>query len=271
MTKSTNQLKFLFRADKTNVGDWVCPPFHYFPFRPNLIGDIININFELNSEDILILGGGGIGSKFFSAHLDRIKKKYLSKTILWGAGVDSFVDKTKILINEKYDLYGNYFDFICDVGTRVYSEPQKFRYVPCASCMNNLFFKYRDKKPKHFIGFYNHKRVPLLTKDNNDKIPVEDNNGNNFEEKLEFLSSCEYIVTNTYHGAYWATLLQKKVIVIPYKSGLMSLQHKPVYCWDNNISDQILHSAKVYEGVLEEHRKLNLDFYKYLTDKYHLV
>ena len=30
-------------------------------------------------------------------------------------------------------------------------------------------------------------------------------------------------------------------------------------------------TAKVYEGVLEEHRKLNLDFYKYLTDKYPLV
>ena len=102
-------------------------------------------------------------------------------------------------------------------------------------------------------------------------MPVCDNSGNNFEEKLDFLSSCEYIVTNTYHGAYWSTLLQKKVIVIPYKSGLMSLKHKPFYCWDKNISDEVLHSAKAHLGVLEEDRKINLEFYKYLTDKYFLV
>jgi exopolysaccharide biosynthesis predicted pyruvyltransferase EpsI len=169
-----------------------------------LILFIININFELNSKDILILGVG-IGSKFFLLHLNRIKEKHLYKTILWGAGVDSFVDKTKILINKEYDLYGNYFDFI--------------------------------------------------------------NDGNNFEEKLDFLSSCENMVTNTYHGAYWATLLTKKVMVIPYKSGLMSLKHKHDYCWEGDILDKILHSVRAYEAILEQHRKLNLDFYKHLTDR----
>jgi len=56
MSKSNNQLKFLFRADKTNVGDWVCPPFHYFPFRPNFIGDVINIK-KPHSEYLNALNG----------------------------------------------------------------------------------------------------------------------------------------------------------------------------------------------------------------------
>ena len=68
--------------------------------------------------------------------------------------------------------------------------------------------------------------------------------------------------TITYHGAYWATLLTKKVIVIPYKSGLMSLKQKPVYFWEGDILDEISHSVRAYEAVLEQHRKLNLDYFE---------
>ena len=35
-----HHLHFLFRADKTNVGDWWCVPIRYFPFKPNNVGDI---------------------------------------------------------------------------------------------------------------------------------------------------------------------------------------------------------------------------------------
>lgn len=266
-----SQLKFIFRADNTNVGDWWCPPFRYFPFKPSAIGDILNSEFEIKKTDTLIIGGGGIGSEFFEPHLKRIKSLNPKSTILWGAGVDSFSDKSKTLENSKHDLYGSYFDFIDEVGIRVFSLPQNYRYVPCASCMNNLFFKYREVKPSNTVGVYNHKRVTLMKSDNPNGFPVADNSGDNLEEKLKFLSSCEYIITNTYHGVYWGTLLQRKVICIPYKSGLFSFKYPPHYSFDGKFDESVFEKAKIYTGVLEESRKLNLDFYKYLTSKYDLV
>ena len=158
LSQFIGQLKFIFRADNTNVGDWWCPPFRYFPFKPSAIGDILNSEFEIKKTDTLIIGGGGIGSEFFEPHLERIKSLNAKSTILWGAGVDSFSDKSKTLENSKHDLYGSYFDFIDEVGIRVFSLPQNYRYVPCASCMNNLFFKYREVKPSNTVGVYNHKR-----------------------------------------------------------------------------------------------------------------
>ena len=266
-----NIIQFLFRADKTNVGDWWCSPRRYFPFKPNNVGDITNVSIPLENVKTLIIGGGGIGSNFFKPYLDRIKEKNIQNTILWGAGVDVEVDKSKLLTSQELDLYGDYFDFIDEVGTRVYSSPQKFRYVPCPSCMNNLFFKYRDIKPKNLIGVYNHKRVALFTKKDKYEYPTMDNSGFNLDEKLNFISNCEYIITNTYHGVYWATLLERKVIVLPFKSGLFSFKYPPVYSFDGNINDDLMDKARVYRGILEEDRKLNFEFYIHLVNKFDLV
>ena len=264
-------LKFIYRADATNVGDWWCPPFRYFPFKPGPVGDILDESFAIGPDDTLIMGGGGIGSEFFRPHLDRIRRARPLKTIVWGAGIDAVADKKKLLAPSNYDLYSDYFDGFDEVGLRVHSEPQKFRYVPCASCMNNLLFKYREAKPSQLLGFYNHKRVALSSRFNGKKVPFEDNSGSDLEPKLQFLSSFEYIVTNTYHGVYWATLLGRKVVVIPFKSGLLSFKHKPVYSWDGNLSEDMLHAARAYPGALEEARALNLRFYKDLSDKYDIV
>ena len=157
-----SQLKFIFRADRTNVGDWACPPFKYFPFKPFQIGDILDEKFSIRQDDIVIIGGGGIGTNFFKQYLERIKRFNNQNLILWGAGVDVVSDKKSLLLkNEKYEFYGSYFDFIKEIGIRVFTEPQRYNYVPCASCMSNLFFKYRDVKPNNLIGCYSHKRVPL--------------------------------------------------------------------------------------------------------------
>ena len=268
-----SQLKFIFRADRTNVGDWACPPFKYFPFKPFQIGDILDEKFSIRQDDIVIIGGGGIGTNFFKQYLERIKRFNNQNLILWGAGVDVVSDKKSLLLkNEKYEFYGSYFDFIKEIGIRVFTEPQRYNYVPCASCMSNLFFKYRDVKPNNLIGCYSHKRVPLNISFNEKIIPSLTNENDNLEEKLIFLSNFEYIVTNTYHGLYWGTLLNRKVIVLPFKSGLLSFKYKPVYCYDlNDLNEETLHSAKRYEIALAESRKFNFNFYSYLTNKYDIA
>ena len=80
--------------------------------------------------------------------------------------------------------------------------------------MNNLFFKYRDIKPKKLIGVYKHKRVDLFSKNNINDYPKMDNSGVNIEEKLKFISNFDYIITNNYHGVYWTTLLERKVMMV---------------------------------------------------------
>lgn len=270
-SSAITNLKFIFRADKTNVGDWWCPPWRYFQFKPGVVGDILNPEFKISKTDTLILGGGGIGTEYFRPHLNRIKEAKANVTILWGAGVDSSLNKDGVLSAGEHDLYGDYFDFLDEKGIRVFSSPQKFNYVPCASCMSNHFFKYREKKPRKRVGVYNHKRVTILSADNEQHIPIADNSGDNIQEKLEFLSDFEYIITNTYHGVYWATLLGRKVICIPFKSGLFSFKYAPTYCQDKVFRDEHFEKAVAYEGVLEESRKINLDYYYMLANKYDVV
>ena len=264
-------LKFIFRADKTNVGDWWSPPFRYFPFKPGLAMDIINPRNNFAQTDTIIIGGGGLGRKSFRPFLNQIKKSNVKKTILWGAGVDTFMDIKNLLRHEKVDLYGDYFNFIDEVGIRVYSSPQQYNYVPCVSCMSNLFFKYRTIKPNHLLGYYFHKDVPFEKTFEKEVSPTATNVGNNLEEKLKFLSNSEYIVTNSYHGVYWATLLERKVICIPFKTGLMSFKYPPAYSFDGHVTSETLNNATCYPDSLEEARKLNVNFYSYLANKYDLV
>ena len=266
-----SDLNFIFRANKTNVGEWFSPPFRYFPFKPSLAGDILDEKFSIKQDDIVIIGGGGLGRDNFKPHLDRIKRFNNQNLILWGAGVDTICNLKKnsfLEQNKKYEFYGNYFDFIKEIGIRVYTEPQQHYYVPCASCMSDLFFKYREAKPRNLIGVYSHHRRQFTLKN----IASLTHSGDNLEEKLIFLSNFEYIITNTYHGLYWGTLLNRKVIVLPFRTSLISFKYKPVYCYSyNELNEEKLHNAKKYSNALEESRKININYYSYLANKYEII
>lgn len=264
-------LKFIFRADNTNVGDWWSPPWKYFPFKPGVALDILDTTNKINPNDTLIIGGGGLGNEFFRPYLEQILESRPNISILWGTGVDAVAKPGQVLGSDSVDLYGDYFNQFDEQGIRVFEHSQKFRYVPCASCMNNHLYEFREKKPSDTVGVYNHKRVPLMDPNNPFGFPVCDNSGNNFVDKLNFLSRFEYIVTNTYHGVYWATLLKRKVVCIPFKSGLFSFKYSPVYCYENQLTDDHFDRAKIYEDALEDSRRANLDYYFYLTEKYDLV
>ena len=58
------------------------------------------------------------------------------------------------------------------------------------------------------------------------------------ETILDFLGSGETILTSSFHGAYWGTLLGRKVLAFPFSSKFFTLKHRPklypVAKWNSN-------------------------------------
>jgi hypothetical protein len=66
---------------------------------------------------------------------------------------------------------------------------------------------------------------------------------------------------------YWATLLGKKVLFIPNKSGLFSLKYKHTYFKkDSIINEELINNLKSYPDALEECREINNDFFHYIKN-----
>jgi hypothetical protein len=262
----------IHRLDNTNVGDWWSPPGRYFPFKPSQVVDIINSDQIPNDKEIYIVGGGGLGRPFFRDHLERLKRKDREyKLIAWGIGSDIVENKDGIISESSIygkDLLGDYFDGFDEIGTRVYDEKKGRIWVPCASSMHPAFFHCREKKPTKKIGVFFHKRVPIDF--NLDQQDFLSNDGFNLEEKLDFMSQYEFILTNTYHGVFWATLLNRKVLCMPFKSGLFSFKHKPHYLI-NFPTNEDYSKAVNYENSLEECRLANINYYSFLSNKYNVI
>jgi exopolysaccharide biosynthesis predicted pyruvyltransferase EpsI len=86
-----------------------------------------------------------------------------------------------------------------------------------------------------------------------------------WEETIKFIQSCEAIVTNSFHGAYWATLLKRKVVAIPTSSKFFSFKHPVVLRdlsdWQSGLSD-----ARIFDDALEECVRANLEFASSVID-----
>jgi hypothetical protein len=66
-------------------------------------------------------------------------------------------------------------------------------------------------------------------------------------------------------------LLARKVICIPYKSGLFSFKYPPAYCLKGGVNGEHFDQAVKYEHALEESRAINLKYYLKLANKYEIV
>jgi len=265
------KVRHFFRADKTNVGDWWCPPIRYFPLPNHGVYDLVGAEKNNDFDGLVVLGGGGLGAPFFKNHLEsllRTEREY--RVVVWGVGEDVFKTSGEAIKLPPDDMfYTGFLDSADIIGSRVFKQRERYSYVPCASCMNPLFFRYREVVAKKFVGIYFHKRAPLDFRSSGlEDSDHMDNSGSDMEEKLKFLSRYEYIVTNTYHGVYWATLLAKKVICIPFKSGLYSFKDAPSYSLSPIISDDIIHQARSFPDSLEECRKINTGFFERICEAY---
>lgn len=260
-----------------NVGDIMSSPLKYFQFPQNSkVIDILNIKeTEVLKNDIIIGGGGLVAREFFAEKMNYIAENTKGKLISWGIGHNSYENLGN---NLNYPKYMDQFDLH---GIRDYN--QGFNYIPCVSCMSELFDKKYDvkhefvvyqhgnsqwKMPKDISNFplmVNHKYSQKTLKSlflkkiifwsQQDEFQLE------FSKIIKFLGQAETILTNTYHGMYWGILLNKKVLAFPFSTKFYTLKYKIPFGDLHNWRDKLQHTP-TYPEALEECRDANKQFYQ---------
>jgi hypothetical protein len=248
-----------YTRDTSNVGDLACTPALYVTL-PGSVAHI-DVHKAVNEKlltpdnfDATIIGGGASGWVF--GHSMYSSRVLTETNIVWGLGAPA-VGPDALPNLERWQLVGfRDWEHPCIDGKRIF-------YVPCPSCMSTLFDVPRAT-PKHEYVLYLHK---MFTGDfDTGDAPVM-TNYDEFASAVSFLSSAEVVVTNSYHGAYWATLLGRRVVFFDPRPKVKTLKFTPMFAtrdaWRSALSSKDLRS---YPDSLEECRAINLDFYKRVLD-----
>jgi hypothetical protein len=270
-----------------NIGDLVSSPLSYF--------DIPGYHLELKDIDELlhqpagphhvIIGGGGLLFPRFLENLQQLQQQpKQGRVILWGVGQQSYENPSESWRNFNYAPYLEGVDL---AGVRDYDVG--LPWLPCASCMHPEFD--RPRSPKHEMVVFSHKKFRLTFKG----LPTFSNEQVDFRAVLDFLGSGETIITSSFHGAYWGTLLGRKVLAFPFSSKFYSLKHRPglypverwrpkkykislfgktlyqkfsqdwFQCQTDNWQDY-LDTCQAYPESLEECREQNRQFYRQVVE-----
>jgi len=187
--------------DHKNVGDRASSPFHYFGQPGDVWEDIskpIDQVIPAEGEHKVIIGGGGLLHPGLEDRIAAYCNHARCKTVLWGIG-SNYHDK------EPHDVT---YLRAAAIGLRDIDSP--FAWVPCASCMHPSFPTLRDSKPAHEIVVYEHYDYPIPFGPN--PWPFMKNDVDSAMTALEHIASGGTVLTNSFHGAYWARLLGRKVI-----------------------------------------------------------
>lgn len=241
-------INFCNLNNSDNLGDCVSCPLDYFLFIRGK-----NISFS-NLESItnpIIFGGGGL----LHQKLINILQNHASKTnILWGIGINEH-ELTKQYFPSFINNYGL-------IGIRDWNNP--WNYVPCVSCMSTVFDS--NIKPQEDCIIYEHKDFPIPIKGQlktNNKL----NKFKTLNETICFLSMGETIITNSYHGAYWGLLLNRKVLIFePFSNRFFGFKYQPLICDRNNWITKLKQAQTAPQDYLQECRNLNIRFYDKISN-----
>lgn len=257
----------LHYAVTRNVGDLCSLPMFYFSLpKPVQPWDIKNA-WPARRDVNLLFGGGGVDS---SPPVERAVKaiaKHPGRRIVWGGGTH--------LGKGVFSSAGALASFEL-AGIRDWVPEYKgASWVPCASCMSGLFD--RPCRIEHEVVVFEQEHLPLFlvglptmrtcipktpTGRRPDIPPPESAEVWDFFGRcVAFLSSGETVITTSYHGAYWATLLGRKVVVVPPSwSDKFRFMRHPVVLSDKAGCLAARTAARSYPQALDECRASNRIF-----------
>lgn len=200
-------------ADYFNLGDVASCPKSYFPGYADCPVVSLNEVAALPAGQPVILGGGGILA--FPKYIARTAKQ--RPTIIWGAGLNNPLPFDPQPVVEALRLCA-----LVGIRDRKFAGDFGFDYTPCASCMHPDF---RDPRPYHDTPtvVYRHSWSEPFAEQFPERTNMD--RGMSMGGTLGFIRSAQTVITNSYHGAYWAQLAGKRCIVwrsheIRYFSGL---------------------------------------------------
>ena len=205
----------LHRVDPSNVGDLASAPALWAPELSGsdhidvLDGTLARLDARAaEGPTLAVVGGGGLfGNPWFAASLEALAemrgRRPNLRVVVWGAGWNTHFDRTREAdpaLLEVADLVG------------VRDRRSDWPWVPCASVLHPAF---ADPLPPAVpLVCFTHKRAQILAAQAADAgVPARSNAGPDVGGAIAHLASGETVVTDTYHGAYWATLLGRKVAI----------------------------------------------------------
>lgn len=222
-----------------NAGDISSCPRLYFDLPD---GPEIRIGRLIEDVDAVIYGGGAI-----SDALGRVSVRCdAGIKIAWGGGSTLRNEAWPTPRPRGFDLY----------GSRDFIRGEAFDWVPCVSCMSPLFDR-PARIEREAVLFFN--ADPDIERPDID-LP-EMANDRPLAEIIRFIGSAEAVVTNSYHGAYWATLLGRKAVIVgAYSTKFRFYRHQPMVC-DGREWELEAKVAPVYPSALADCRRANTEFY----------
>lgn len=215
-------ISFIHIRNTGNAGDLAACPADYFDFSP-LFGSAVEVlNYDTEpafDSELQVYGGGTMVNWLNGRALASASPK-----VIWGGG------SSRHGMREPWPDPAGF----ALVGTREWSRERAAagRYAPCVSCMSPLFDRHYEIS-RGAVAFVNadpsiRARYPAAY---GTGLPTLENTAP-FADIVAWLGSASVVVTNSYHGVYWATLLARRVVCLPYSSKFFGFRFAPAYAQD---------------------------------------
>lgn len=233
-----------------NIGNIVASPSYYFELPKTCLYDIRNDGFKMGRVTIVSKGLLNMPNHLHHVAADPMP----TKLVIWGHGCEQ-VGKPSELKTRRPPEWLNRCAL---VGTRDWGVG--FRWVPCATCMHSIFDEPPVKPIWRYASISYHRRIlhPNITS----KMPSIYNSTYDFRWFIRHIRACEVLITNSYHATYWATLLQRRVVLIEpndLKFGGLRFLHPFAR---TNDWEAAVEQTKLYPEALEICRDANRQFYR---------
>ncbi len=226
-----------------NVGDQSCCPMDYFDFGRTTALDFCH---ELPACRRAIFGGGQVFRQSVDAAIYHSAKAQAK--VIWGVGIDR-----KAANSLPFEITRA----VCALISSRNVDVPGCEYVPCVSAMSPLFDA--PPPPRHeVVAFLHARKSHGLTLPPG--IPAITNHHIDLAEAIAHLANGATVITNSYHGTYWAMLLGRRVLCLPFSGKFDGFADPPEMATTENWQ-MSLPRARQHLGLLDDARARNRDFY----------